>query len=340
MNKTSRSPFSHQSGMGLVEIMVGLVIGLVAALVIFQTLRDSGQRAAITSTGGDVQTSGSLGLYYLDRELRLAGWGFAAQDSGSVGAPDAVNCNTGAFNLRPVEIAQGAVNASDRITLTYGNTSIFTGAGSYTGTGTMVTTRQRPGFAVGDQALLVTGTNCQIASVVTAPATGSALTVSVPVPGASGAIYNLGSAPVREEWRINGGGLQFRPFNWAANNFGADNAVADDVVAMQARYFVGNACQDAAPANWRGVEGICVALLVRSKQFDRDYQAPAVAFNLPGWVVNSWAADFGMLNPDGVAPYSCTGTGVNANPNDGCNYRYEVFSKVIPLRNLLWGNAA
>lgn len=330
----------RQSGMGLVEIMVALVIGLVASLVIFQTLRDSGHRAALTTTGGDVQTSGSLGLFYLERNVRQAGWGFTAQDSSS-GAADAVNCNTGTLNMRPLVIAQGAVNASDTVSIIYGNSPRFTGAGSYTGTGSAITTRQRPGFVVGEEVLLVSGANCVKTTVLTAPATGTGMTLAANVPATTGAIYNLGNAPMREEWRINAGGLQFRQFNWAANVFGADNAVADDVVGMQARYFVGttNTCVDAAPANWRDVEGLCVSLLLRSKHFDKDYQAPAIAFNLPGWVVASWVADFGLLNPDGTA-YSCPGTGVNASADKGCNYRYEVFSKVIPLRNLLWGNAA
>ena len=99
MNKYLQlQPKGHQSGMGLVEIMVALVIGLVASLVIFQTLRDAGHRAAVTTTGGDVQTSGALGMYYLERDARLAGWGFAAQDS-ETGAIDAVNCNTGTLNM-------------------------------------------------------------------------------------------------------------------------------------------------------------------------------------------------------------------------------------------------
>lgn len=330
----------RQSGMGLVEIMVALVIGLVASLVIFQTLRDSGHRAALATTGGDVQTSGALGLFYMERDIRQAGWGFTAQDSGT-GAADAVNCNTGTLNMIPLVITQGAANASDTVTAIYGNSPRFTGAGSYTGTGNTITTRQRPGFVVGDQILLVSGGNCVRTSVVTAPATGTGMTLVANVPATNGAIYNLGPAPVRQEWRVNAGGLQFRQFNWATAAFGADNGVADDVVAMQARYFVGttNTCVDAAPANWREVEGVCVALLLRSKHFDKDFQAPAMAFNLPGWVVASWVTDFGLLNPDGTA-YSCPGTGVSANAAKGCNYRYEVFGKVIPLRNLLWGSAA
>lgn len=335
MNKRLQLPTqSCQSGMGLVEIMVALVIGLVASLVIFQTMRDSGHRATVTTTGGDVQTSGTLGMYYLERDLRLAGWGFAAQDS-VAGAMDAVNCNTGTLNMLPVSITQGAANASDTITVIYGSSARFTGAGAYTGTGTSIATRQRPGFVVGDRVLLVGAGNC-VLTAVSGVSGSTGLTLAAAASG-NGSIYNLGAAPVRQQWSVNAGGLQFRQFNLATNVAGADNAVADDVVAMQARYFVGNACVDAAPANWRQVEGVCVALLLRSKHFDKDHQAPAMTFNLPGWAA-SWVADFGLLNPDGTA-YSCPGTGVNANAAKGCNYRYEVFSKVIPLRNLVWGNA-
>lgn len=335
MNKYLQlQPKGHQSGMGLVEIMVALVIGLVASLVIFQTLRDAGHRAAVTTTGGDVQTSGALGMYYLERDARLAGWGFAAQDS-ETGAIDAVNCNTGTLNMLPVVVSQGAANASDSVTVMYGSSARFTGAGTYTGAGTSIATRQRPGFIVGDQVLLVGTGNC-VLTTVSAVVGSTGLTLAAAAP-TNGSIYNLGPTPVRQEWRVDARGLQSRQFNWAGNAFGADNTVADDVVAMQARYFVGNACVDAAPANWRQVEGLCVALLLRSKHFDKDYQAPAITFNLPAWAA-SWVADFGLLNPDGSA-YSCPGTGVSADPAKGCNYRYEVFSKVVPLRNLVWGNA-
>ncbi|MGQ0443061.1 MAG: PilW family protein [Methylophilaceae bacterium] len=64
-----------QAGFTLVEVMVGLVIGLIATLVIMQTFA-SFEGSKRTTTGvADAQTNGSIGLYMIQRELQFAGYG-------------------------------------------------------------------------------------------------------------------------------------------------------------------------------------------------------------------------------------------------------------------------
>lgn len=65
----------RHGGFGLVEIMVGLVIGLVAMLVITQVMSMfEGQKR--TSTGGsDAQVNGGVALFTMEREIRMAGYG-------------------------------------------------------------------------------------------------------------------------------------------------------------------------------------------------------------------------------------------------------------------------
>lgn len=65
----------YQPGFTLVELMVGLVIGLIATLVIMQTFSAfEGSKRTTTGTS-DAQTNGSIGLYMLQRELQFAGYG-------------------------------------------------------------------------------------------------------------------------------------------------------------------------------------------------------------------------------------------------------------------------
>ena len=65
----------RQSGFTLVEMMVGLVIGLIASLVIMQTFSEfEGNKRSTTGTS-DAQTNGSIGLYMVQRELQFAGYG-------------------------------------------------------------------------------------------------------------------------------------------------------------------------------------------------------------------------------------------------------------------------
>jgi type IV pilus assembly protein PilW len=67
---------SHvQSGFTIVELMVGLVIGLIASLVIMQTFSSFEGNKRSTTGISDAQTSGSIGLYMLQRELQFAGYG-------------------------------------------------------------------------------------------------------------------------------------------------------------------------------------------------------------------------------------------------------------------------
>lgn len=65
----------QQLGFSLVELMVGLVIGLIASLVIMQTFSEfEGNKRSTTGTS-DAQTNGNIGLYMVQRELQFAGYG-------------------------------------------------------------------------------------------------------------------------------------------------------------------------------------------------------------------------------------------------------------------------
>ncbi|HNV88812.1 MAG TPA: PilW family protein [Methylotenera sp.] len=65
----------YQSGFTIVELMVGLVIGLIASLVIMQTFSAFEGSKRSTTGIADAQTNGSIGLYMLQRELQFAGYG-------------------------------------------------------------------------------------------------------------------------------------------------------------------------------------------------------------------------------------------------------------------------
>ena len=62
-------------GFGLVEIMVGLVVGLLCMFVVMQVGSVFEQNKRETTSGSDAQTNGALALYILEREIRSAGSG-------------------------------------------------------------------------------------------------------------------------------------------------------------------------------------------------------------------------------------------------------------------------
>lgn len=73
--KNSAKKLSYQTGFSLVELMVGLVIGLIATLVIMQTFSSFEGTKRSTTGIADAQTNGSIGLYMIQRELQFAGYG-------------------------------------------------------------------------------------------------------------------------------------------------------------------------------------------------------------------------------------------------------------------------
>lgn len=66
---------TQQSGFTLVELMVGLVIGLIASLAIMQTFSAFEGNKRSTTGIADAQTAGSIGLFMVQRELQYAGYG-------------------------------------------------------------------------------------------------------------------------------------------------------------------------------------------------------------------------------------------------------------------------
>ncbi|MEI8324203.1 MAG: PilW family protein [Betaproteobacteria bacterium] len=129
-------------GMTLIEILVGLAIALVAALIVFQVFAVSDQRNRSTASGSDAQVAGALALFQLERDIKMAGFGFgmlprAGGDPGGVGG-----CKVAAHNrelaapdftfpLAPVSITQGTdalgvVDGSpDQIAVLYGNSAYY-----------------------------------------------------------------------------------------------------------------------------------------------------------------------------------------------------------------------
>jgi len=66
---------SKEAGFTLVELMVGLVIGLIASLAIMQTFSAFDGNKRSTTGIADAQTTGSIGLFMVQRELQYAGYG-------------------------------------------------------------------------------------------------------------------------------------------------------------------------------------------------------------------------------------------------------------------------
>ena len=63
---------SRQRGVSLIELMVGVVIGLLAVLVIYQTFAVAEGIKRQTISAGDAQKTGMIATYLLGAELSSA----------------------------------------------------------------------------------------------------------------------------------------------------------------------------------------------------------------------------------------------------------------------------
>lgn len=175
-------------GFGLVEVLVGMVISLLAMLVIMQLYALWEGQKRTTTSGSDAQSNGVMGLYSIERDVRQAGYGFASLD--------VLNCNVRAYNanrtptdftlpaMAPVTINPvystpiPAPDANtDIIQVSYGNSNGLSAGVSFnqqSGASANYQVTNRSGFTVGDMVIAVEpGLDCSLAQVTDLPAAGS-----------------------------------------------------------------------------------------------------------------------------------------------------------------------
>jgi type IV pilus assembly protein PilW len=94
---------SHSRGFSLVELMIAVALATVTGLVVLQVLSNYQGRKQTTSGRNDAEINAALGMYSLEREVRMAGAGLIT--------PNGMLCNNG------VNISYNGVVASDGVSL-------------------------------------------------------------------------------------------------------------------------------------------------------------------------------------------------------------------------------
>jgi len=73
---THSAPSGRSSrGFTLIEILVGLTLGFIAIVVMYQVFAVFEAQRRTSTTGGDAQTNGLVGLFGIERDVRTAGYG-------------------------------------------------------------------------------------------------------------------------------------------------------------------------------------------------------------------------------------------------------------------------
>ena len=333
----------RQAGFGLVEIMVGLVIGLLTTLVIMQIFSAfEGQKRATTGSA-DAQTSGGVALFSITRDMQMAGYGLIPSTNSPLDCDPSPTTPAG-VNLTPVVIVDGgnAAGASDTVAIRYGTSptgGVPTEIGALSAApGTTVTMTTNLGCRIGDLALITNGASCQIKTV-------TALTTP---PDNSGVILNdLGGILVGAQLACLGGWTQstYQVVNGNLEVNGVPRV--SGIVNLQAQYGV-SATADSnqvtswvdavnnATGNWaapsvderKRIKTIRVAVVARNEQFEKEDVSAACSSTTdpsPSGVC-AWAGSV-----DSPAP------AIDLSSIDSWQrYRYRVFETIVPLRNVIW----
>jgi type IV pilus assembly protein PilW len=362
----------QHSGFSLIEILVGVAIGLIGIVIIFQVLTVSEARKRTTGSGTDAQIAGSIAMFNLERDVRLAGYGLGVSTylGCSVYAYDTSRAAPNfSFNLNPVEIIQGASGAPDTINVLWGNSSAFVSSQDFiTSTPTSKKTKSgRAGLQRGDLVIVAGNSPAQCALVeVSGDSNADALTIdhtsgdyisaypsspgvypavtprynpaagpAVPVVFSSGVIYNLGPSPQLDTWQIRNG----RTLAWSdgLHNSTTWNEVAEGIINLQAEYGV-DADNDnmISNAEWTVTTPITSADWSKVRAIRVGLLARSQQYEKDAVTPTapSWAAGaFAMTNVDGGADSS------PGDANDWRHYRYRVYQTIVPLRNMIWGTA-
>jgi type IV pilus assembly protein PilW len=96
-------------GFTLVELMVAVVIGLLTTVVIAQVLFFSEGQKRTTTSGSDAQINGAQAMYSLQRDIQMAGYGFAS-------SPNVLGCPIHA-KFNGADVATGAAAPVFPVTL-------------------------------------------------------------------------------------------------------------------------------------------------------------------------------------------------------------------------------
>ena len=347
MKQSNMRPPLHQAGFTLVEIMVGLAIGMLATMVIMQVFAVFEAQKRTTTGTADAQTNGGIALYNIGRELQMAGYPLIPVTNSPLecttltinGTVDATIPN----RLSPVTITDGgaAAGASDTITLRYGNSLMG-------GVPTQITAMGAPtvndatvgsnlGCQAGDITLITNGTTCAMSSA--SAVTG---TTTITLADTTAAISNANLACLGT----------WNEITYAVNNGNLERTVAPSaaipsvvgIVNLQAQYGVSATANSNQVTQWVNASGATwAAPTVADRNRIKAVRIAVVARNAkiePAAVTaacNSTpaAAPTGLCAWAGSAASPAPAVNLSNDPN-WARYRYRVFETIIPLRNTIW----
>ncbi len=366
----------RQTGFSLVELMVGLVIGLLATLVVMQVFSVFEGQKRTTTGVTEAQTNGNVALYMIKRDMEQAGFGLLPVTDSGLECAAPVFADSGVSSLDPVTITDGgnAPGASDTITIRYGTSSSGGTINQITspiGTappingGQTATVNDNQNCSVGDVALVISSTlACNLTKVVglSAPPdyTGVALSNVTTMGGANGSNLACLGQWNEIQYGINpnydptstGNSQAYLQRNPTANTPANAVPIVSDIVNIQAQYGISTSPTSNQIVQWVNATGGWASPLSETTRNQiKAVRVAVVARNgsMEKTQVTQPCSSLTANAPTGLCAWagSSAGTGIPSpapaidlsNDPNWQYYRYRVFETIIPLRNVIWSKS-
>jgi type IV pilus assembly protein PilW len=344
---------SSQKGFGLIEILVGLLIGLITTIIMFQAMAVSESQKRTTTGAADAQSNGAISLFSIERDVRMAGWGlqgsvfkdcivFETFDT-TTGGPIDSNPTPGSSLVSVLTITDGGTSP-DSITIRHYDDpanqdfrfAIASLSKAMTSANEELALTSVKGCNVNDLLIVSDGEHCtlvQASAVNTTTRTITHAGLRHNPPDASGWTAHTAASRVQ----CIGPGLYTRTYSVDTNTYqlqltqGADVfAVAPQIMDVQAEYGIdagsGTAWVPATGAwanptldNIRRIKAARIAVLARSGTFEKPEGGGACTTTTSMAGLSTWAT-FDTTNL----------------PSDFSCYRYKAYEINVPLRNVIW----
>lgn len=371
MNARHAIASARQTGFTLIELMVGMTLGMLTVAIITQVVVLAEGQKRSTTHGADAQLNGALALYAIQQEAQMAGYGIGA-NPGALGCGvrykfGGTNAN---FTLAPVIISDGN-NGSDVITFLRSGKPSFSVpirvSENHAQTGATFNVQSSVGVAQGD--LLVAVPEAPDASnwcsVIEASSGATTTTVThaanttwnpatsiFPTSGYAAGSYliNLGNIAMRQFALDNNQNLQRSELVKGTGGWSAAQDMQPQIVMLRALYgkdtnadgVVDQYTRDTPTDNagWQQVLSLRVLVVARSAQFEIDTVASPDIDATAKTV--SWDVGTTDVTVTGATAChtgrQCLAVSLSFLGTDWAHYRYKVYDTVIPLRNLLWNS--
>lgn len=338
-----------QSGLGLVELMVAMVIGIIGVLVMMQMFAVSEEQKRTTVSGSDSLTSGAIALATLQRDIQQSGWGIS--NGATIGCTITGLINGGgSLLLAPVSINPAGITRDANTDVL----QVVSGAGNGSVEGALIESALSGSqydnvvgslsFGVGEMVFAtqaVRPATCSFTQGKVTLVDRPAITLNTDVGGAAGGrLFSLGVAPTVRLYAIRGGNLTMCDYmdrdcsaDTSAMTSAQVNAlwvpIAENIVSMRAVYLpAGN--QTSPTCGWGQIPAVRIVLVARSSQPEKNLDWPShtqhVTGTAPTWTA-SGAAAISLPSPNATWP-------------TWQDFRYKVFESVVPLRNVVAAGGA